>query len=48
MADIFVIESGVSPIKIYFDGSQWSTNRADAYEFEARFDALQAQDYYRL
>lgn len=37
MADIFVIESGVSPNKNYFDGSQWSANRAEAYEFETRF-----------
>lgn len=48
MADIFIIESGISPNKIYFDGGQWSVNRAEAYEFETRFDALQAQDYYRL
>jgi hypothetical protein len=48
MADIFIIESGVSSGKNYFDGSQWSSSRAEAYEFETRFDALQAQDYYRL
>lgn len=48
MADIFVIESGVSPNKIYFDGRHWTVHRAEAFEFETRFDALQAHDYHRL
>jgi hypothetical protein len=48
MADIFVITCGVFPNAKYFDGSQWSVNRDEAYEFDTRFDALQAQDYHRL
>lgn len=48
MADIFVIKRGVFPNAMYFDGRHWTVNRDEAFEFETCFDALQAQDYYRL